>query len=594
MIHKRVLALAALLALPACGDDEATNPDLDVSLAFDEPALDLGTARTARLVVRNTGEAAVGPIEIQTAPVEQDGVELPGVNVIATPAVLPTLNPGAQSATNLAIEGTAGLQSGSYTTQVTARVQGTDAATASITFSVPIENEAIGAVDITSAPAQVRQGDVAVYEATVRDTLGVVVPAAAVTWSTVPAGRGLFQADGRFVAYETGPLTVVARAGEAADSAQVEVSARGLSGSLNVVGHGSMLTRYTSDLWVHGDVAYTGTWGFRSQDRFGNTLYVWDVSGADPVLTDSLQVDATTVNDVKVRADGSLAVLTHEWQQTPAVKHGITLLDTSDPLHPEPLSSYIADIPTSSWVGVHNVWIDGDYVYAVVDGSASNRGLWILDVSDPSAPERVAQFWGGSGCLGRCFLHDVYVRDGLAFLSHWDAGLIILDVGNGIMGGSPTSPIEVGRVQTAGGQTHNAWYWPEKEYVFVGEEDMPSDDNPGVGEMHVVDVSDMTRPREVATFQVPGDTPHNFWLDEQNQVLYMAWYSQGLVALDVSGELMGSLERQGRVITREQYERVDACPGGFAGTCTWAPQLHEGRIYASDMNTGLWVFEPSF
>ena len=35
-------------------------------------------------------------------------------------------------------------------------------------------------------------------------------------------------------------------------------------------------------------------------------------------------------------------------------------------------------------------------------------------------------------------------------------------------------------------------------------------------------------------------------------------------------------------------------PGGGCvsgtGTCNWAPQLHNGLIYLSDLNTGLWVF----
>ena len=97
--------------------------------------------------------------------------------------------------------------------------------------------------------------------------------------------------------------------------------------------------------------------------------------------------------------------------------------------------------------------------------------------------EFVATYYGGSSDL-----HDVYVRDGLAFLSHTDAGLIILDVGNGVAGGLPTDPVEVGRVRTVGGSTHNAWYWPDAGYVFVGEES----DRPGV--LHVVDVSDLSNP----------------------------------------------------------------------------------------------------
>ncbi|MGH7539721.1 MAG: LVIVD repeat-containing protein, partial [Gemmatimonadota bacterium] len=186
------------------------------------------------------------------------------------------------------------------------------------------------------------------------------------------------------------------------------------------------------------------------------------------------------------------------------------------------------------------------------------------------------------------FLHDVYVRDGLAFLSHWNAGLIILDVGNGIAGGSPTSPVEVSRIRTQGDQTHNAWYWPEGGYVFTGEEDFGTP-----GRLHVIDVRDLAAPREVATFRVAGDTPHNFWLDEAGEVLYAAWYSAGVVAIDVSGELTGALEAQGRVLAISQYAGAGVCQSG-AGSCTWAPQLHDGLVWVSDMNSGLWALEPEF
>ena len=197
----------------------------------------------------------------------------------------------------------------------------------------------------------------------------------------------------------------------------------------------------------------------------------------------------------------------------------------------------------------------------------------------------VAEFYAGSS-----FLHDIYVRDGLAFLSHWDAGLVILDVGNGMAGGSPTDPVEVSRVVTQGGQTHNAWYWPQAGYVFVGEEDFGT---PGI--MHVVDVRDMNSPFEVATFTVDGTTPHNFWLDEANAVLYLAWYAQGILAVDVSGELLGALDRQERGIASLRYGGPGGCPDDTSSaTCTWAPQFHNGFVYVADMNSGLWVLEPQF
>jgi hypothetical protein len=111
--------------------------------------------------------------------------------------------------------------------------------------------------------------------------------------------------------------------------------------------------------------------------------------------------------------------------------------------------------------------------------------------------------------------------------------------------------------------------------------------------MHVVDASDLSRPIEVATFGVSGATPHNFWLDEQRAIVYAAWYERGLRALDVSGELLGDLDRQGREIASAEYGIGSGCTG-VSGTCTWAPQLHNGLIYLSDMNTGLWILQADF
>ena len=328
--------------------------------------------------------------------------------------------------------------------------------------------------------------------------------------------------------------------------------------TFTVVGHGN-LTTGTSDLWVHGTVAYTGTFG-------GNTLRVWDVSNpARPVRGTSVVVDAGNVNDVKIRADGTLGVITHEGSQDGL--NGITLLDLSDPLDPQVITRFT---PRQLFDGVHNTWIEGDYVYAVGRGV-----IRIIDVSDPADPQVVAGFNAGSSRA-----HDVYVRDGLAFVSDFDAGLVILDVGNGIADGSPTNPVEVGRVPTAGGNTHNAWYWPDAGYVFVGEE------TGRTGVMHVVDVSDLSNPVEVAIYVVGGDTPHNFWLDEARGILYVAWYSEGLIAIDVTGELVGRLDTQGREVGAIRYSG--------SATNSWAPQLHDGLVYVSDISSGLWILRPEF
>jgi hypothetical protein len=80
------------------------------------------------------------------------------------------------------------------------------------------------------------------------------------------------------------------------------------------------------------------------------------------------------------------------------------------------------------------------------------------------------------------------VQDGLAYLSYWNDGLVILDVGNGIRGGSPSKPVLVAQhkydlndlyrqVEAAGGPgfirgTHTAWR--HKNYVFIADEVFPA------------------------------------------------------------------------------------------------------------------------
>lgn len=556
--------MAALSALLLTGCDDGTGPDPEASLRFGEESLSLGLARSGSVFIHNTGSSAAS-IEIVVGPVRKAGVEIPGVSVAVTPAELVLLEPGDSASIQVTVIGAEALQEGTYQSEVQARVDGASRASATVVFQVPTPPDEIGAVEIVGVPAVWRQGDVLTLDAVVYDTLGSVLDDAQVTWSITPAGRGMFSPQGEFVPYTPGPVSIIATAGSRADTAEVIVEERGLSGTFSVIGNSPPPGGLMSDLWLHGDVAYTGA-------RGGNRLYAWNISGATPVLTDSVQVLATNVNDVKISADGTFALMT---QEGGGGAQAITLLDMADPQHPTIAGEYTSDF-TSGWQGVHNAWIEGDYVYLAVDGSNAMAGLWIIDVSDIANPVRVARFYGGSSSL-----HDVYVRDGLAFLSHWDAGLIILDVGNGISGGSPTDPVEVSRIAGLGGQTHNAWYWPETGYVFVGEEDFGTP-----GYMHVVDASDLTNPVEVASYRIAGDAPHNFWLDEDRAILYMAWYSQGLNAIDVSGRLVGSLELQGRLIAQSIYN------GGI--TDTWAPQLHDGYVFVSDINSGIWKLQPSF
>ncbi len=340
---------------------------------------------------------------------------------------------------------------------------------------------------------------------------------------------------------------------------------------------------------MHGNYAYTGTWGFR--DQRGNVVKVWalDASGA-PSLAGSVTIDDLgTVSDVQVSEDGQLLVVSGERGGDLGENGGIYTYSLSNPANPAPLG--IGPVPIG---GVHTVTVasvNGQlYAFAAKNpGFSGNEAqnqpaLLIFSLANPASPtlvhsEPIEPHYG---------IHDTFVRDGLAFVFAWDEGVIIYDVGNGILGGSPASPVEVSRIITgSSGMTpsaHNGWWFHnpvsgERRYLFVGQE------GPGVvgsrssGDIHVVDVSNLTEPREVALFHLDGAGTHNFWVDESRQVLYAAYYNGGVVAIDISGTLSGDLSS--RLLSQVR-------PGGAGSTYTWGVQLANGSLYAIDMVSGLW------
>jgi len=578
--RSRTLALLAVLALPGVGCVSVSEPEEPPRLEFSRTSLDLGAERDGQLEIRNAGGQSIGPVEIVVGAIQDaNGATIPGSRFIVSPGEIPTLNPGDMRVIDVELLLDGSLPPGSYDAALTATAGLESAAQAGVSFVVDDAATDAASLTLSAAASSARMGDVVPVEIDARDPSGTLLQGVTVRWAVSPTDAGYIATSGLFVGYRTGTATLVGQVGSLADTIQIDVVERGVSGSFEIIGRARETLRHTSDLWLHEDVVYAGTWGSRTtggEFRVGNTLNVWNAATpSSPERVFSMEIDARTVNDVKIRADGALAVITHEGSADG--QNGITLLGLDDPEAPEVLSRFTSELES----GVHNAWIEGDFVYLVVDGVGN--GLRILDISDPANPAVVGRFWAGSS-----FLHDVYVRDGLAFLSHWNAGLVILDVGNGVAGGSPGAPVEVARLPELGGETHNAWYWPEAGYVFVGEEDFSS---PGI--MHVVDIRNVRAPREVATYAVPGQTPHNFWIDESTGTAYFAWYGNGVRALDVTGDLIGELDRQDREIAGFRYNGgAGSCNRGSSDTCSWAPQLHRGSLWVSDMNEGLIALSP--
>ncbi len=465
-------------------------------------------------------------------------------------------------------------------------------------------------LELEGAPeGPVRTGDVVRFRAVVRDGDGRPLEDVPLEWAIdytptegmlgVPAPAQIRR--GAFVADVPGIHTVTVRAGPLHARASLRALPRDVVQEVELVGHHLEQWYRTTDLWVFEgtdgrDYAITGS------KVSGGYAFFYDVTDPAAIVKyDSIQVDARTVNDVKASPDGRYAVLSREGATNR--RNGLVILDMADPRHPKIASFYDEGITG----GVHNMFADDDYLYALSDGDK----YVIIDVRDIYAPKYVSEYNHPDSRI-----HDVWVWDGLAFSSEWGTGVVVVDVGNGRWGGSPEHPVLVTTYRTPTGATHAAFpYRSEstgKTYLFLGDEIMsrrglawagypremgsyaqrydPETGTGGIplattGYIQVLDFTDPEHPEMVARYEVPEFGTHNMWVADDK--LYQAYYEGGLRIVDVSGELMGNLYTQGREIA--VFKSVS--PVGYTpnATMVWGTMPHKGHIFFADTNSGLWA-----
>ena len=471
------------------------------------------------------------------------------------------------------------------------------AARATLDLEVPRATAA--GVTVTPGTAQVRTGDVVRFTATARDAGGATIAGLTPTWSFAP-GQGQVDPDGAFVAYEPGTYTVTAQLGTRVATANVTVAPRDVRRKATIVGTMVRTKFPTSEVWVHpnGKVAYLGT--HLGGDRF----YSIDISNpANPVIVDSVMSNTRLVNDIMTSADGKVLVFTREGAADR--KNGIVICSLEDPLHPKVISEFTEGVTG----GVHSAFIYtqpkyGTHIYLTNDATGA---VHVIDINDPVHPKEVAQWKTPRADIGR-YVHDIDVQDGLLYGSWWNDGLVILDIGNGIKGGSPTNPQFVSQykydlnamykqveVTASPGfirGTHTAWR--HKNYVFIADEVFSQESATELfqgkvarayGRLQVLDVSDILKPRSVAWYEPEFGGVHNVWV--AGDTLYMGAYNAGFRTFDIGGELRGDLRAQGR-----EMASVNPVDGkGFLpnAAMTWGVVVKNGLAFVNDFNNGLFI-----
>ena len=467
------------------------------------------------------------------------------------------------------------------------------AGAAAATYVVEVLPGTISGVTVAPSAESVRTGDVVRFTARATSAAGRPVPDAAVRWSVAAMGEGgaaQIDADGAFVAETPGKYTVSARIGRQSADAVVTVELRRVGRGMEVLGRVPLPFR-GAEVWVHqgGRCAYMST--------IADRVYVIDVADPRaPRIVDSMVTNARLVNDVMTTEDGRYGVFSREGSSDR--KNGIVVFDASDPCHPRPISEYTETVAG----GVHSSFVYQGHVYLTDDATGSLR---VIDIRDPRAPKEVGR-WQTPDRLNGRYVHDVDVKDGLAYLSYWNDGLVILDVGKGIRGGTPAAPTLVSQLKydldetyarieglygLGARGTHTAWR--HGNYVFVGDEVYAARPATGLqngndltfGRLHVIDVSNIEQPKIVAWYEPTDGGVHNVWVE--GDTLYMGNYQGGARTVDISGELKGDLLRQGREMS--WIFTADDKGAKPHQTFAWGAVVKNGTIFVPDINSGLWI-----
>ena len=244
---------------------------------------------------------------------------------------------------------------------------------------------------------------------------------------------------------------------------------------------------------------------------------------------------------------------------------GALVVDVSDPTAPDHRGFYETDYP------IHNCDLVDGRAYLTANGSDAVR-LEMLDVT--GEPTRIGSWaltahepaWAAVPQSLRV-LHDVWVQDGVAFLAHWDAGVWLLDVSD------PSAPTVLGHVgdRTAEevavdaeerarseqlslpGNAHFVTVDESGDLLALGREAWATTAAPpnatdtgeprgGPGGIDLYDVSDPAAPEQLSTIDPPptvDPTLGGLWTTAHNcelrdGVLYSSWYRGGIKRHDVS------------------------------------------------------------
>lgn len=226
----------------------------------------------------------------------------------------------------------------------------------------------------------------------------------------------------------------------------------------------------------------------------------------------------------------------------------------------------------------HNIFVDTANAVMYAVGSdrpgTSYIPLMTISLADPENPTLISDITSiqGQTVSGA---HDIYVLDAIAYINIGNNGFVIADFSN------PGNPTLLGTLDSypQQGYNHSGWLSDDGNYYYLADETHNKD-------LKVLDVSDPSNIQVVGFFNAGNNSgtsiPHNLLV--RGDYLYVSYYYDGVQVYDISNPAMPV-----RHTFYDTYPGPDA--NNYKGVWGIFPFLPSGNFIASDMQTGLYVFE---
>jgi len=302
-------------------------------------------------------------------------------------------------------------------------------------------------------------------------------------------------------------------------------------------------------------VGYSALWGYTAPD--GREYALEGVQNGTSI------VDVTDPSNLREIAfiPGS----TSDWRELKTYQHyayvvnetggGMQIIDLSNLPNSATLAATYNGFATA-----HTLWIDQTTGILYAEGNMTEP-VRVLSLANPTSPVQISFF--GIQC------HDTVVQNNIAYISEGTRGTYgIYNVA------TPTAAVRIGEVvpPAPAGFAHNSWPTADGLYLMTTEEN--------TGEtVKMYDISNLGSPVLTDEYLGPSGLAHNVHIREN--FCYIAHYADGLRIVDISNPFN---------IFEAGFYDTNPATGGFNGQWEVYPYFPSGKVIASDIQNGLWVF----